>query len=151
MEEKEPIKGNICKHQGRNIAKWREILGLTQEQLAERMNLTQNRISILENKESIPESTLTEIANALGVPVELIKEYDHNTNICNYITYVTNNNTNNVSDVKEGGVGVVNSQINNPIEKITELYERMLVDKNDYIQKLENRLNSFEEKLLSKF
>ncbi|PXV64439.1 helix-turn-helix protein [Dysgonomonas alginatilytica] len=149
MDEKVAIKSSICKHQGQNIAKWREILGLTQEQLAERMKLTQNRISILENKETIAESTLRDIAEALGITVDLLKAYDHNSNICNYITYVTNNNTNNVSDVKEGGTGVVNSQIH-PIEKIAELYERMLADKNDYIKKLETRLDSFEEKFLSK-
>ncbi|PXV64438.1 helix-turn-helix protein [Dysgonomonas alginatilytica] len=146
MDEKVPNKNNRCMHQEQNIARWRVTLGLTQEQLAERMELSQNRISQIENTEIITETILSDVAKALGVTVDILKAYDHNASMCNYITYITNNNnTNNNTnsgEVRDGGTGV----IVNPIEKIKSLYERWMEEKNQYIKKIESKLESLEEK-----
>ncbi|GAA4129492.1 helix-turn-helix domain-containing protein [Aminobacter aganoensis] len=60
---------------GRNFARLRKASGLTQEQVAERANLSQQYISDLENGKRNPTvETLYDIAQAFGVSqVELLK------------------------------------------------------------------------------
>ena len=65
-------------HQGRNVKRIREMLGMKQEKLAEHLgdSWTQKQISLLEAKEDLDESTLKQVASALKVPVEAIKNFD---------------------------------------------------------------------------
>ncbi len=46
------------KHLGYNVKRLREILGVKQEDLAERLHLTQQSVSKLENKEELDNETL---------------------------------------------------------------------------------------------
>lgn len=59
-------------HHGRNVKRLREILGIKQEVLADKLELSQQTVSKLENKEEIDEDTLQKIAVALNIPVEAI-------------------------------------------------------------------------------
>jgi len=65
-------------HQGRNVKRFREMLGLKQEALADQLggDWTQKKISLLENKEVIDEVLLNELAAALKVPSEAIKNFN---------------------------------------------------------------------------
>jgi transcriptional regulator with XRE-family HTH domain len=65
-------------HQGRNVKRFREMLGLKQEALALALgdDWSQKRVSLLEGKETIEEDILTQVANILKVPVEAIKNLD---------------------------------------------------------------------------
>jgi len=63
-------------HQGRNVKRIREIPGIKQDALAFDLNLSQQAISQLEQKESIDPALLEEISKALKVPVEAIKNFD---------------------------------------------------------------------------
>jgi transcriptional regulator with XRE-family HTH domain len=60
-------------HHGRNVKRFREMSKLKQEDLAELLGgaWTQKKLSQLEARETIEE----EVAKALKVPVEAIKEY----------------------------------------------------------------------------
>jgi transcriptional regulator with XRE-family HTH domain len=123
-------------HQGRNVKRFREMLGLKQEGLAMELgeDWTQRRVSLLEAKEEIEPELLEQVAKALKVPSEAIKNFDEEKAI-NIISNTVNNN-----DHASG-----NSLFNyyptiNPIDKIIELYERMLKDKTDMIEKLEQML-----------
>ncbi|WP_158826553.1 helix-turn-helix transcriptional regulator [Mucilaginibacter lacusdianchii] len=65
-------------HQGRNVKRFREMLGLKQEALALALgeDWSQKRVSLLEGKETIEEDILTQVATILKVPVEAIKNLD---------------------------------------------------------------------------
>ena len=65
-------------HQGRNVKRFREMLGIKQEALALDLgdDWTQKKISLLEQKEEIEPELLEQIAGLLKVPAEAIKNFD---------------------------------------------------------------------------
>jgi len=68
-------------HQGRNVKRFREMLGLKQEALADQLggDWTQKKISLLENREVIDEALLNDLAAALKVPAEAIRNFNEET------------------------------------------------------------------------
>ena len=64
-------------HEGKNFKRIREILGLKQEAVGKKCpsNFSQQRISEFENMWTIPEPSLQELADALGVTVEFIRSF----------------------------------------------------------------------------
>ena len=118
------------KHIGRNISRIRELKGMKQEALAMAIGVTQQTVSNFEASESIEEEKLIEIAKALEVSVEAIKNFSEE-NVINYF--------NNIYDNGVFNAGNGNYCTFNPIEKIVELYERLVQaekDKNEYLEKL---------------
>jgi transcriptional regulator with XRE-family HTH domain len=102
-------------HQGRNIKRFREMLGISQQGLAYELgdDWSQKRISLLEARESVEDGLLDEVARVLKVPVEAIRNFDEETaiyNIQNNYDHATQN---------------VNYQFN-PVDKIVELYEALI-------------------------
>lgn len=65
-------------HEGKNLKRIREIMGLKQEALGQKCEskFDQRRISEFENMWTIPEPTLQELADALGVTVEFIRSFN---------------------------------------------------------------------------
>ncbi|CAC9973832.1 helix-turn-helix domain-containing protein [Flavobacterium panici] len=115
-------------HIGRKISRIRELRDMKQEALAEALGITQQSVSNIENSETIDEEKLKEVAKALGVSVEAIKNFSEEA-VFNYF--------NNIYDQ-----GVFNHNQHctfNPLDKIVELYERLMQaekDKNEYLEKL---------------
>lgn len=115
-------------HEGKNIKRLREILGVKQETLAEELHMSQQNISLLEQKESIDPAILKDVARVLNIPVEAIRNYseDQTMNI--------------ISNTFRDQSGFCNSIYNptfNPIDKVVELYERLLQverEKNELLQ-----------------
>ncbi len=72
-------------HEGRNVKRIREMLGIKQDALAIELgdDWNQKKISLLEGKETIEPQILDEVAKALKVPVEAIKNFDEETAIYN--------------------------------------------------------------------
>jgi transcriptional regulator with XRE-family HTH domain len=126
-------------HQGRNVKRFREMLGLKQEALALELgeDWSQKRVSLLEQKEVIEDDLLNQVAAILKVPVEAIKNFDEETAIHN----IQNNYDNAV--IHAGPV--LNYQCNfNPIEKWLEvieenkkLYERLLASEKEKVDILQ--------------
>ncbi|MFH6997295.1 helix-turn-helix domain-containing protein [Flavobacterium sp. FlaQc-57] len=118
------------KHIGRNISRIRELRGMKQEALAQAIGTNQQAISGIEGSETIDEIKLANIAEALGVTVEAIKSFSEE-NVFNYF------NTFNESVT---GSFITNNSCNfNPLDKVVELYERLVQvekDKNEYLEKL---------------
>lgn len=113
-------------HEGRNVKRIREILGIKQDDLATRLGLTQQAVSQLETKESIDREVLDRISKALGVSVEGIKGFNEEMAI------------NVVSNTFHDNAVNMNYQCTfNPIEKIVELYERLLQSEKDKVSILE--------------
>ena len=121
-------------HQGRNVKRFREMLGLKQEALAAELgdDWTQKKVSLLEAKEEIEPGLLQQVATVLKVPKEAIENFDELAAI-NIIS-------NTFQDFKDNAVANANHCTFNPLDKISELYERMLKDKTDLIEKLEQML-----------
>ncbi len=118
------------KHIGRNISRIRELRDMKQEALAQALGTNQQAISAMENSETIDEEKLTAVAKALGVTAEGIKNYSDE-NILSII-----NNTFNSHD--SSTLNAVNFQPTfNPLDKIVELYERLVQAEKDKVEYLE--------------
>lgn len=129
-------------HQGRNVKRFREMLGIKQEALASELgdDWTQKKISLLEQKETIEPDLLEQVAKALKVPAEAIKNFDEEKAI-NYI------NTFNDSSVNHGAfMGNYGTYNFNPIDKWMEvieenkkLYERLLESEREKVEILKEK------------
>ena len=116
-------------HHGRNVRRFREMLGKKQDTLAAEMghDWTQKKISLLEQKDEIEDSILAEVAKALKIPVAAIENFDEEAAIS-----IVANTFN-----EDSAAYVENYKCTfNPLDKVIELYERMLKEKNDEIEKL---------------
>jgi len=128
-------------HHGQNIKRLREIMGVKQEALARQLNITQQSFSEMEKRELIEEATLEKVAEALNVPVGAIKNmteesvmkfiYNFNDKIENKGTFISSHN--NYNDCSF-----------NPIDKIVELYERILKEKEEKLALTEKLLGKNE-------
>lgn len=130
-------------HQGRNVKRFREMLGIKQEALAFDIggDWNQKKVSLLEQKEVIEDSLLQQIAEVLKIPVEAIQNFDEEQAV-NIIS-----NTFNIE--KDAYIGNSQPTFNiNPIEEIKklheekiELYERMLKEKDEMMARLEKLID----------
>jgi transcriptional regulator with XRE-family HTH domain len=103
-------------HIGRKISRIRELRDMKQEALAQAMGTNQQAISLMENSETIDEDKLIEVAKALGVSAEAIKNFSEE----NVINYFNNFYDNSASNGQGAFAPVYNF---NPIEKLIEVYE----------------------------
>jgi transcriptional regulator with XRE-family HTH domain len=124
-------------HEGRNVKRFREMLGLKQEVLASELgdDWNQRKISLLEQKETIEPEILQQVAAILKIPVEAFQHLDDEQTV-NIISNTFDN-------------GSIGYQINDsctftPIDKIIALheekialYERMLKEKDEMMARLE--------------
>lgn len=123
-------------HQGRNIKRFREMLGIKQEALALELgeDWNQRKISLLEQKDVIEEDLLAQVAKVLKVPVEAIKNFDEESAIHN----IQNNYD---SAVVNAGPTINYKCSFNPIDKIVELYEALVKSEKEKVELLQNLLN----------
>jgi len=65
-------------HEGRNVKRFRELLGIKQDALAYELGegWNQQKISLLEQKETIELPLLKKISDAMKVPVEAFQNFD---------------------------------------------------------------------------
>jgi transcriptional regulator with XRE-family HTH domain len=120
------------KHIGRNISRIRELRGMKQEALAFAIGVSQQTISNIENSENVDDDKLELIAKELGVTTEAIKNFSDEA-VFNYFS--------NFYDSSTGQVNHNNCTFN-PLDKVVELYERLLAaekEKNSYLEKLLNK------------
>ena len=106
-------------HQGKNIRRFRDILGIKQEILAVELNMTQQAVSKLEQKEVVDDETLNKVAGVLNIPVEAIKNMTDEGAINIVATTFSSHDTSTLHAVNYFPTF-------NPIDKIVELYERLL-------------------------
>ena len=109
------------------------MLGLKQDKLATELggDWTQKRVSLLEAKEEIDQELLEEVAKALKIPVEAIRNFDEEAAIS-----IVANTFN-----ADSAAYVENYKCTfNPLDKMVELYERMIKEKDEKIALLEKLL-----------
>lgn len=126
-------------HIGRKISRIRELKDMKQEALAQAMGTNQQAISVIENSETIDEEKLIEVAKALGVSVEAIKNFSEE-GVFNYFNTFTDNDFSNSQGVNLGTNHNPNHNCTfNPLDKVVELYERLVLaekEKVEYLEKL---------------
>ena len=124
-------------HEGRNLKRFREMLGIKQDFLAFELGeeWNQQKISLLEQKEKIDADILEQVSAILKIPAEAIRNFDEEKAV-NIIS-----NTFHDSSVANG---VFHNPIYHPIDKLMQLheekialYERMLKEKDEMMGRLE--------------
>ncbi|MCT4214982.1 helix-turn-helix transcriptional regulator [Elizabethkingia anophelis] len=124
-------------HQGRNIKRFREMLGIKQDALAYELghDWNQQKVSLLEQKESIETPLLQQISTILKIPVEAIQNFNEEQAV-NLISCTFSDNA-----MFNNRIDVFN---NNPIDEIRKLheekivlFERMLKEKDEMMARLE--------------
>jgi transcriptional regulator with XRE-family HTH domain len=130
-------------HQGKNVKRFREMLGIKQEGLALELgdDWNQRKISLLEQKEVIEAEILEQVAKVLKVPVEAIKNFDEEAAIVNIQNNYEGANT---------GSGTIGNNLNyhyctfNPIDKIIELYEALVKSEREKIELMQKILDKIK-------
>lgn len=125
-------------HQGRNVKRFREMLGIKQEALALDLgdDWNQKKISLLEQKEIIEDPLLKRISEVLKIPVEAFQNFDEEQAV-----NIISNTFGEHAFSNSFNYGTINFH---PIEKIVQLhdekialYERMLKEKDEMMVRLE--------------
>jgi transcriptional regulator with XRE-family HTH domain len=122
-------------HEGRNVKRIREMLGVKQEALAMDLGITQQAVSQLEQKEALDKEMLEKVANALKVSPEAIKSFSED----NVINIFSNTYSDHASSIYNNF---------NPLERYVEqveenkkLYEALLKSEREKIALLERMLS----------
>ncbi|AZA77798.1 XRE family transcriptional regulator [Chryseobacterium joostei] len=128
-------------HQGRNVKRFREMLGIKQEALAFDLgeDWNQKKISLLEQKDIIEDDLLKAISTALKIPVEAFQNFDEE--------LAVNVIANTFGDHSIGFQRNDNPTFH-PVEQILKiheekiaLYERMLKEKEEMMERLEKLIS----------
>lgn len=127
------------RHLGRKIGRIRELLGVKQESLAEKLGITQQAVSKIEQSEEVEEGTLEKIARALGVGAEAIKTFTEE-NVINFVNTFHDNSINQ-------GANYQPTYNINPVERWLEaleenkrLYEELLKSEREKVAMLQKML-----------
>ena len=117
-------------HHGKNVKRLREILGVKQVTIALGLKISQQAMSKLEQKDQIEDEVLEKISKILQVTVDAIKNFN-----------------------EEAAINVVSNTFNdssfigykptfNPMDKIVNLYERLIMVEQEKNAQLEKYLSS---------
>ena len=118
---------------GRNISRIRELRGMKQGALADAIGTSQQTISSIETSETVDFDKLVQIAKALGVTVEAIENFTEES-VFNFFNNFYDNSSSQGNSFNQG----MNATFN-PLDKVVELYERLVQaekDKVEYLEKL---------------
>jgi len=121
------------RHEGHNVKRFREILGVKQESLASDLGeeWTQKKVSSMEAKERLNDELMEQVAKALNIPADAIRNFDEEKTIFNIQHNYEGSNQGDsavISNTVEIGQ---NSCTFNPLDKLIESYEenRMLYER----------------------
>ena len=121
---------NTTNHIGRKISRIRELRGMKQEALAIELGVSQQTVSNIEKSAAIEADLLTQVAEILGVTPEAIENFSEEAvfNIINNTFQDSSSNNNNYLCTI------------NPLDKIVELYERLVEAEKSKVEYLERLL-----------
>lgn len=116
---------------GANVRCWREWRGVNQDVLAEQIGVAQTTLSSYEKRDKLEPEILEKIAKALDIPVEAITELDNGASI-NIIS----------STFHDSSIASMMycQPTFNPIDKVAELYERLLQAEKEKVEMLQEVL-----------
>ena len=105
---------------GKNVARIRALIDLDKAELAQKTGLSMENIAQLEKTMDIPDETLALLARGLGVPVALIRNFDGEAAVFNFLGNIT---------IHDHGVNHLNYRPTfnyEPADKIIDLFERWM-------------------------
>lgn len=117
---------------GRNIKFLRNLKGIKQETVAIELGISQPEYSLIENSEDVEDSIIFQVAQILNVTPEIIKEFNEN-----QVFYNIENKVDNTT-IHENGHGI--HQVFSPVDKVVELYERLLASEREKIEILKSQI-----------
>ncbi|TWP24025.1 helix-turn-helix domain-containing protein [Apibacter muscae] len=112
-----------------NLRRWREWRNINQEVLAEKIGVSQATLSGYEKKDKLEQEVLEKLAKALEIPVEAITEINEGAPINIF------SGTWNDSSVAQNYQPTFNT-----LDKIVELYEKLLETEKEKVRLLEEVL-----------
>ncbi len=116
---------------GPNIKFLRNLKGFKQETVAIELGISQAEYSLIENSDAVDDEIIFQIAKIFNVTAEVIKEFNEN-----QAFYSIENKVDNTT-INEQAHGI--HQVFSPIEKVVELYERLLASEKEKIEILKNQ------------
>ena len=123
-------------HIGRKISRIRELRGMKQEALASLMGVSQQAISKIEQSAEVEDLALEKIAQALGVTAEAIRGFTEEA-VFNIISNTFHNSSTDNSTLIASSMNY--QPTFNTVEKIVELYERLLASEREKVELLKNQ------------
>ena len=120
-------------HEGRNVKRIREILGIKQDALAGELGLSQQAISALEQKEALDKDMLEKIAKVLKVTPESIKSFNEESVINIISTTFNSHDTSTMNAVNYYPTF-------NALDRMIELYEALLKSEREKVALLEKMI-----------
>ncbi len=124
MKEATEIKNT--KRQGKNVRLARDLRGLSQQELAEKLNKQQSEMSRIENLDSIDDELLDQIALALDVSPDFLRNFDLTQHAKTFNNEATINSAENSQDTLNQGNDTVENIYNYPIDQFKDFAENTL-------------------------
>ncbi len=108
---------------GIKIGSARRLVGLTQKDLADKLGITRQAVSKLEQTENVDDERLEKVSFALGVSMEGLKKFD-----VGQVLYHTINFNEKVEPTNGAMVGTIRIEHNHQfsMEQATKLFEELL-------------------------
>lgn len=124
-------------HMGIKVGSARRLVGITQKELADRLQVTKQAVSKLEQTENIDDERLSKVALALGVSLEGLK----NLNTENVLYYTNNFYENCGVSATNGGLlatGRIENNNHFSMEQAMKLFEELLKMERETFEKAKN-------------
>lgn len=127
-------------HEGHNVKRFRESLGLAPAILAEVLGMGWNAeaIELLESKAMIAMPVLQKISDAMNIPVAVFQNFNNEQTM----TIISNT-------FQDGAIAYARAEniqcTYDPADKVIDLYERMLKEKEEVIKRLEELVRKQRE------
>lgn len=129
------------KHQGRQVKRFRESIGMKQEVLADALKTSQQNISYYEKQETLDEDLFSRLALSMGVDPGILKDFDASSTVFN------------IQEMKDHSQAIENNDHPiynfNPIDKIVEqaskieeLYKDLLQSERDKVELLKRTIDT---------
>lgn len=135
MREKESKYLEPNNHMGSKVGGARRLVGITQKELADRLGVTKQAVSKLEQTENIDDERLGKVAIALGVSIEGLKNFNTES-----VLYYTNNFYENCGVTALNGGMIATGRVEHiqqfSIKQAIELFEELLKMEGQQFQKI---------------
>lgn len=122
------IPTSSAKKIGHKIEQIRKLKGINQEALAQELGISRQSVSRIEQGDELDEEKLEQIASALGVSVDTIKNFSEDAAIFQ------------IQNMHDNAQAIYQYNFN-PIEKIVELYEALLKSEREKTELLKTLLD----------
>lgn len=135
-------------HHGANVRRWREWRGINQDVLAEQLGVSQATLSGYEKRDRLEPELVERIAGVLNIPAQAITELNEGATINIFsgtwndsASASANGPTNrDIESQNDTSGSNITSPTFNPLDKVVELYDRLLKAEQEKVTMLQEML-----------